>query len=425
MIFSIVFLVLLIFLIVEIVRYVQVRANAFSRAEVKKAAAEQAQKMKYKDPEITCDYCGGKIDTSKFSICPQCGAPYDKDVEWTSRHDNKVTGNFIDKSTDAIITAREQKSKEEQKRILRNIKRTIAALVAMIVSIFIVAVIVSNTGSSSKYRKNETLKDGTYYSYEKADYEVDGDGVIYDFDDVKITVTGFYKRVYEYSEDIGPVAVEFRVDNKRNEDIRISLSCNCYNGIASNSTYIYIYDTFKKNSSAVFYEQIRDVQGYTLSELIFDQIKIRNTDFNYEKVPYEPAIVKTTAPETKDTSFDEELADAVTVYSNEKVEVYALMTDTLSRDAYTVFIRNKSDYNMYVNSKDMKIDNMLVEPSGFYNCYLPTGYILRAPYVYCYSEEYKNLDGKEVSINLQFECKEEPSQSFSTGFINFNKILFK
>lgn len=424
MIFTLVFLVLIIFLFVEIFRYVKVKANAFSAAEVKKAAQEQVQKITYKDPVISCDYCGSQIDTTKFQICPQCGAPYNNDEEWKSRH-NVVSESFIDKSTEAVITAREQKSKEESKRLLRNIKRTIVALIVMILAVVVLAIVVTIPDAPSQYRKNEKLKDGSYYKYEKADYKVDGDGIIYDYDGVKITVTGFYTKVYDYSsnEPDGPVAVEFRVENNRNEDIKIDISSNSVNGFSSNSSYIYMYDTYKKNSDVVIYEDYRNVPKQLISEIVFDDIKIRNTNYNYEKTPSEPAVIKTTASYTFEFDYD----DYVELYSDDKVDVYAVYTDNLSRDAYTVIVNNKSDYNLYASSKEMKVDNMVVEPSGLYKSYIPSGYCFKATYVYPYGngDEYKDLSGKSVFLNINFECKEDPSKSFSTGYFDISKSLFK
>lgn len=422
MLFTIAFLILIVFLFVEIFRYIKVKANAFSRKEVKRAAQEQVQRITYRDPVISCDYCGGKIDTTKFTACPQCGAPFDNDEEWKARH-NVVPENFIDKSTDEVISLREQKALEESKRILKNIKRTLWVLGAMILIVIIIAISSSSKSSiGGAYRSSEKLKDGSYYKYSKLDYEVDGDGVIYDYDDVKISVTGFYKKEYDYVQDRGAVAVEFVVENNRDEDIKLNLSCNSYNGISSNSTYIFIYDTFKKNSKSVFYEEIREVPDYKLSEVVFDEIKVRNTDYSYEKIPYEPAFVRTNAVMK---SGEVDLEECKLVYSNEKVEVYAKPV-VLTHDAYRLFVKNISDKNFYIENKDIKIDNMLVDSTGLYKCFVPAWYTLRVNYFYAYGgDEYKDLTGKNVSFNLEFNCTEEPSASFQTGYIDISKALFE
>lgn len=422
MLFTIAFLILIVFLFVEIFRYIKVKANAFSRKEVKRAAQEQAQRITYRDPIISCDYCGGKIDTTKFTACPQCGAPFDNDEEWKARH-NVVSENFIDKSTDEVISLREQKALEESKRILKNIKRTLWVLGAMILIVIIIGISTSSKSSiGGAYRSSEKLKDGSYYKYSKLDYEVDGDGVIYDYDDVKISVTGFYKKEYDYVQDRGAVAVEFVVENNRDEDIKLNLSCNSYNGISSNSTYIFIYDTFKKNSKSVFYEEIREVPDYKLSEVVFDEIKVRNTDYSYEKIPYEPAFVRTNAVMK---SGEVDLEECKLVYSNDKVEVYAKPV-VLTHDAYRLFVKNISDKNFYIENKDIKIDNMLVDSTGLYKCFVPAWYTLRVNYFYAYGgDEYKDLTGKNVSFNLEFNCTEEPSASFQTGYIDISKSLFE
>lgn len=422
MLFTIAFLILIVFLFVEIFRYIKVKANAFSRKEVKRAAQEQVQRITYRDPVISCDYCGGKIDTTKFTACPQCGAPFDNDEEWKARH-NVVPENFIDKSTDEVISLREQKALEESKRILKNIKRTLWVLGAMILIVIIIGISSSSKSSiGGAYRSSEKLKDGSYYKYSKLDYEVDGDGVIYDYDDVKISVTGFYKKEYDYVQDRGAVAVEFVVENNRDEDIKLNLSCNSYNGISSNSTYIFIYDTFKKNSKSVFYEEIREVPDYKLSEVVFDEIKVRNTDYSYEKIPYEPAFVRTNAVMK---SGEVDLEECKLVYSNDKVEVYAKPV-VLTHDAYRLFVKNISDKNFYIENKDIKIDNMLVDSTGLYKCFVPAWYTLRVNYFYAYGgDEYKDLTGKNVSFNLEFNCTEEPSASFQTGYIDISKALFE
>ena len=422
MLFTIAFLILIVFLFVEIFRYIKVKANAFSRKEVKRAAQEQVQRITYRDPVISCDYCGGKIDTTKFTACPQCGAPFDNDEEWKARH-NVVPENFIDKSTDEVISLREQKALEESKRILKNIKRTLWVLGAMILIVIIIGISATSKSSiGGAYRKSEKLKDGSYYKYSKLDYEVDGDGVIYDYDDVKISVTGFYKKEYDYVQDKGAVAVEFVVENNRDEDIKLNLSCNSYNGISSNSTYIFIYDTFKKNSKSVFYEEIREVPDYKLSEVVFDEIKVRNTDYSYEKIPYEPAFVRTNAVMK---AGEVDLEECKLVYSNDKVEVYAKPV-VLTHDAYRLFVKNISDKNFYIENKDIKIDNMLVDSTGLYKCFVPAWYTLRVNYFYAYGgDEYKDLTGKNVSLNLEFNCTEEPSASFQTGYIDISKSLFE
>ena len=86
MIVVLILIALILYLIVEIFRYQKVKANAFSKKEVARAADEHARKLSYADPVISCDYCGSKIDTKKHKTCPQCGATFNRDPEWIVRH---------------------------------------------------------------------------------------------------------------------------------------------------------------------------------------------------------------------------------------------------------------------------------------------------------------------------------------------------
>lgn len=68
-------------LVYNIVQYVKVKNQLLGEKEVRDAAKKEVSKLRYKDPIISCDYCGSKIDTRKHRVCPGCGASYYRDEE--------------------------------------------------------------------------------------------------------------------------------------------------------------------------------------------------------------------------------------------------------------------------------------------------------------------------------------------------------
>jgi ribosomal protein L37E len=54
------------------------------------AEAEPSQHREKADTIITCDYCGSKVDTSKYAVCNHCGGPYGDDDEWKKTRNRKV-----------------------------------------------------------------------------------------------------------------------------------------------------------------------------------------------------------------------------------------------------------------------------------------------------------------------------------------------
>ncbi len=58
------------------VKYLKVLNDVYGRDEIRKAAEEEAKNIRLRDPVITCDYCGCKVDTREYKVCPHCGGAY-------------------------------------------------------------------------------------------------------------------------------------------------------------------------------------------------------------------------------------------------------------------------------------------------------------------------------------------------------------
>ena len=83
-----------IFLFISVFRLVRSILNQNQKDEDAGQKKEQEYtETRYHKTEstiITCDYCGSKVDTSKYAVCNHCGGPYWNDEEWKNIRNGKV-----------------------------------------------------------------------------------------------------------------------------------------------------------------------------------------------------------------------------------------------------------------------------------------------------------------------------------------------
>lgn len=414
---------LFIWLGVEIFRYFKIKANAFSKDEVIKAADEQARKLEYRDPVITCDYCGAKIDTRKHKVCPQCGGPYDKDEEWVSRH--IAEDKFINKNTEKVIADREKKAQKESKEILKKIKKLIIALSVILGGLFTLGVVGLVMTTKPDYRKSEDPYEDSYYTFTDADYEAVDGGVIFDNEQITVSITGFYLSdyTYEYSDGIvrGDVRVGIRVQNKYNGDINLRLYCNSMNGMATETSKLSLYDTFKKGCDVTIYETIYRVPNQKVSELVFSQFKVYTKDYHDCIDLADPITIKTTCEQTDTVDF----SDKTLLFSNDKVDMYMRIDEGAYEKGPVLYVVNKTDKGFFLTTSEFNIEGKTVHLYGFRDEYLPAGYTFESGILTSYDEAYTTrTNDTSVKVNISFACKEDPTYDFSSGYVEVNQAMY-
>ena len=135
MLLFILMIIILIIIIGLVVRYIYVQAHILSSREFRKTAEKKSAKIRIKNPEITCDYCGCVINTAKEKKCPNCGAVYGDDKELKDRY--KVDEVAIEKM--ANVAAQEAVSKAH-KRGLETLKHLRIAIIAFVVALILIGV---------------------------------------------------------------------------------------------------------------------------------------------------------------------------------------------------------------------------------------------------------------------------------------------
>ncbi|MCR4834118.1 MAG: zinc ribbon domain-containing protein [Butyrivibrio sp.] len=426
MILFIALVVLIIGLFAEIFRYNKVKANAFSKEEVKKAAAEQVQKIRYKDPVISCDYCGAKVDTSAQKVCPQCGAPYDKDDEWTSRF--KVQDSFINASTQEIIAQREEKARIKGDEILKRIKNRIRVLVFLNLALIAIGIFALVVETGVKIRGNDELNESSFDDYIQADYTIEGDGVLIDENGIKVTVEGFYVeedaleelRDYQHTS----VKIAIKIENNTKKNLRVNMDCSSINGITKEVNYIYTYDYFKKNSVTDIYEKLSYVPFSDISEMIFDKIEIRDEDYNVVAESDGPVTITTTA-DMPENIVDIDTAEQI--FTNEKVDIYAVHVfkseENSTQNGYVFYIVNKTNDTYSFERSDFKLNGIKeINAYGARSATIPAGYTYVSDRAYSYDDDYNDLGDNALTVSFSFSTEEHPENNFSTGYIDIGAL---
>ena len=414
MLLFILMIIILIIIIGLVVRYIYVQAHILSSREFRKTAEKKSAKIRIKNPEITCDYCGCVINTAKEKKCPNCGAVYGDDKELKDRY--KVDEVAIEKM--ANVAAQEAVSKAH-KRGLETLKHLRIAIIAFVVALILIEVyfITADRKVSSNttiYRYDEDVKNNDYSEYTLIDSPevtiLEQDGVTLKLNSVYAdTTNGKNNNLYSYR-------VGFVLKNKRRNPVTLYLKCVGINGRAKSRDYIYIGSHFKDHSEVTFYENVYGEWFDSIDEIVVGECSLSDENGKI----YENNKMKTFKLNDKGyTVITDDKDMGSVIFENEEIRIRCLEQNDRHRN-YDLWIENLSENNYYINASDMKVDGMVVDSYILYKAGIPAGYTLHHDSVNGLGELFDNRAGDaKVEVSFSFSDPVDPSNDFSTGYITF------
>ena len=412
--FLVLFIAALIGLIICIIRLIRSQSRLLSKREMNKEAHKRALDLKYKDPVITCDYCGRKINTKKEKVCPGCGASYGTDEEWKARHN--VSDEFVKKHAEAI-------SKDMEKRSRIEGKFGLIWLLGMSVAMVTFFCLMVHFGYDALFlpavRSDEILNESTFEYYTKADYTVDGDGVLYEDDRIAIKVSGIYHGTYEVDNEIfgkeGHIKIGFTITNKTKEKAVISFDCRTVNGVEESGYYFSCWGAFKKHSDTTIYETLYYVPYRDISSICFENIDVY---FEHNR----KIEVLNSFVELKTTLTDERIPDfrrCSLLYTNDIVDVYEYQKENSYYESIDVFVINKTGLDIKIECDGVRSCGKDVAfPYDFYDTYIRSGEIFRFSRSRAFNAYYGDLAGKDMEVSFTFKFPDDPSKNQSTGYFD-------
>ncbi len=398
------------------VQYIRTRAKMMSFSEFHKEAEKHALKMKFKDPVIVCDYCGAKINTAKNKSCPKCGAPYGNDSEFKARF--HVNDAEIERQAAETFDRKDKESYVHALKSLKLIRGAIIALWVALLGIFGLILLGDKLAPKHTYLNTEELNEYSYETYNTAELQPEGEPVIVEDGNVKVTLTGIYEseRNTEEMYTRKHFKVGVHMVNKREEPVSICLACIGVNGYVGDSEYFFEYGWLRKGADIVVYEEIYVDDIEHIYEMVMGKREICTED----KVLYsETDTIKTLSI---DPSFEKnvEFPREKLLYENEYVKVFYGGYDE-EEDRYKLCIENLSEHNYVMKSDGVLMDEKATDSWGIPERFLPAGYTACFNRVGGYADEYENRKKDAViNMSLNFSDKEAPEENFSTGYFWLN-----
>ena len=403
------------------------------------ATFNRIKKKEYKPPVITCDYCGSKVDTAIYDRCPNCGASYDLDSEWINRFDayeeeSDYNQYYNSSNTGSIYQRTFQNygpNKVKQKKT-GFLKKTFIILTSIFIAIFVLSIIVyifdyDSSDIGTDYRGNEKVNEYSYEDYQLVDYTVEGDGQIlnYYFDnDENQNITVTLKNIYQDNSSYRDgYKFEFEVVNNSDRNVKIVFSAHTFNSYSDyDGSYLYSNDNYKKHSTVTVYEELSNVAQSGIKNISFERCSILTTDSSTIYDRSDVATITTTS--TIDIGYN--LSRYHVIYSNDYVDIYSAYDYVTDSNTY---INYDEGLKYYIVNKtedlsfDVETDGYLGQGKslytyGLYNTVSIPGTTLLTSEIYSYEDYFSDVKNKELYISFDFKCKENPLESFSTGYID-------
>jgi hypothetical protein len=184
-------------------------------------------------------------------------------------------------------------------------------------------------------------------------------------------------------------------------------------GVTSAYRGFVISDKFRKNSETTIYETVSYVPLKTISEMVITDIDLYDGG-SYRKKIEEPVVIATTA----EPPYIPETEGAKLVFSNEKADIYSRYNEAEHAPAsYVLYIVNKTGTYVEVENDGTLRDGAKSADAFFYRLTIPEGY------TFVSDDEWAAKGGKEseLQVSFLFRFTEDPTMSFSTGYLKIEK----
>ncbi len=441
MIFIIIQAIILAIIIGLIVQYIRVNARAVSKTEFEQAAERRARRLRHVDPVITCDYCGAKFDTSKYQVCPNCGAPYAKDAEWLRRHDPNL--QWADRAAKEEYDRKLAQARVDSARILKRLRRAIAAVVVMDLALVGVIGIGRYLGSQGTFQKDEKVNKYNSDHFVKTTYGLSGDPVVLDKGGLRVTVLGFYAEPvtssaktqdlnaslpdgkYQLIQSDRELKVALKVENRGKTARRLTIDVDAINGIGVNESLV-SYSQFRPGKTVIFYTRLYHVRGGVVKDMVLGDTMVRDSK-SYDTLysSKEETRLSTTAKYSYD--LPEAPKAGKLVYEKGDIQIYAVKYRVWKNadPKRELWIYNRSDERYAIRSGEAKAGGQTIDTdleTETSDRLLPAHSMLLLSRVYPYLKDdgAQKYDAKDIRAAFTFSALEDPARSFTTPYIRIN-----
>ena len=392
-----------------IFRLVEENVGIFGIKKYKNEAEKRAKGMRYRNPVIKCDSCNSEIDTSLYKVCPHCGAAYDNDLQWQTRH--KADTDSEDSSADKFVENQFKQSKIATAKTRKELKASFKYLVYFVIValvLFGLFAFLSHINSKNDPSKEADELDAKYQ------YTVSGDNVLLDCDVAKICVEGFQ----ESKINTKGVTIDFSIENRTEKELTIYLRCNGINSSYYSSSETFILNVYESDNK-IFNDSFELEKIYIddLFDISFSMEKIEDMhefDVIYEAEENNQAVFKT---DNKNAFLHSQIPDGEKLYEENGLSVIRFMDWKVG--GYSFCVLNKSDESYAVTPSPFIVNGNQSDEEPFEITYIAPGHW----HIYRNYYNYFSADKAEFEFDystLEAYTSEDSEQHYKTDLIQIN-----
>ena len=392
------------------IRYFKEYARLRSHTSFDKEARRVLGDIKYNDPKLICDFCGGQINTLTDKVCPHCGADYAGNKEWKERYDSIISSEYVSDRADDAANLELNQVRIKLAKTIKYLRISIISL-AVIIGVFIIIGVALMFKDNRDFLKANELNERSYDSYEACDYGIEGDGIVVNAEGLEVSVVGLY-RMESYA--IGDrYKVAYCIKNNSGKDLRISIHSCAVNDVVDES---FIYGWVHKGADFIYYATYGiDGNPTSISRIVYNYVGISDQEYGY--IYESNALIEVN---TKATEVDRvELPTENILFENDYIVVQKdVDSDGTYRSEKRYYLRvyNKTDKYFVINSKQGRLKGETIEISGINRSPLYDNCVGEY-YIMSYDDSYsERVITDDFLINISVSCEEDPTLDFSTGY---------
>lgn len=420
MILTLAIMGLIVAIIVLSIRYFMIYARLRSHTSMDTEAKRRAQVLRFEDPVITCDYCGATIDTSRDKVCPQCGASYSHDKEWTSKFE--VDPEWVEANAEDMYNAELNSTRAQAARTAKLLKKLILILVGIVAVLIAIGIAVTVLDIGVQYAEDEELNVYSDDAYEPVSYDFAGDEVLIDTEYARVTLEGIYK-----DEASGRYKLGYRLENLTDEPVRIRFERLAVNGLSNESETGFMYERLKKNSAVTVYDSIRTSAEELgdIGELVFGNRQVTvNDDYDDVWTSDEYAYVTTSASNVLRGTLPSD-ADKELLTSKNGVSIYSVILPATEYEEAKrgIAIVNETDDDFIISGTGCRINGSEGDLHSIYKDILLHSCTYYLPEISAYDADSNKAEHKDrIELTISFSCSKDPAKDFSSGYLEMKSI---
>lgn len=256
-------------------------------------------------------------------------------------------------------------------------------------------------------QNEEVNPKNSYVTYNMVGYDVEGDGVLFETEDVTLTIG----KIYKTDED--DYKIEYIVENRSKYPMRLGFAVVGINGYARD-VFDYNYDKYAPKSVTTIYRPIYNIEDFKIKTMDFTSFSV----YCEKTGSYSGYRDNKVTHITTDTEY---LFEPVAQEGTEVYNDYGIRMTVIKDSEWGPYVQveNNTDYNINVSANDCYVGDELYICFGMSGACIPAHTIL-IPNFAVYpvtNDKHDRFEFDSLSVSFEIQCKDNPQMDFKTPYV--------